>query len=354
MLQLRVDGGAGALADSRAESTRSRQQLREMRARMHEVQSVAQKQAVELSELRKNLPDSSVVTVTRMVASEVLHPGGTVNRGAEDSPMHATSQEDPRGMHTVSSSTCLDHHNLPQFQDAEQSPDRGSSPGNIQPCHNGLVGASGSQLESYGNQGPLGHLQQQNTCGKIAEDVGRVQYPESDRHCAPAASTAAQGQSSGLSESLAPVVDGAAAASSGNRHTAPSPACSRGESLRSSDQSTRTENRLFSRTKTIVTANAFFVNISEQHTAKLPTQAAPPLPPPAPGSAQDTSRHPCSPLSEVHLAGRLSTANGVAPVVVRRSAAGGAAYFRSAMDSAQEVRLDIALGGTGLLRPRRH
>lgn len=55
MLQVRVDGGAGALAESCAESARSRQQLREIKARLLDVQDLAKKQALAIIALQEQL-----------------------------------------------------------------------------------------------------------------------------------------------------------------------------------------------------------------------------------------------------------------------------------------------------------
>ena len=203
VLQIRVDGGAGALVDSRADSTRCRQQLREMRARMHEVQTVAQKQAVELSELRKNLPNSSKKALPHTTALEVLCPASTANLVTESDPTHTPSTQDQHSVvHAASSSICLDHHPVRQCQDDEHSLDGDSSPVNVEPCHNHLVGASASEH----GEGP-GHQRDKHACETTTGGTRRVVSPEAEvgRHCAPATSTAVRAHGSGAGKQSAVV-----------------------------------------------------------------------------------------------------------------------------------------------------
>lgn len=346
VLQIRVDGGAGALADSRAESTRSRQQLREMRARLQEVQCVAQRQAFEVAALREKLPEGCVAEVTRAAAAEVLSQGSKHNTVPEDNPVHTSSSLDnspsPYVVHAATPKSCLDHHTLSRCQDDEHCLNGESFPVNVEPCHSDSV--SRNQQECRQHEELPGRLRDQKAAATDTADMRWVQHPETDveRHCEAAPSQAADRESSEVVVRSSQTAGATAACS---QSVALSHITSRGtpQSLRNLNPSTKTNQRPPSCTKTTITTNPFFTEKSRQPTAAWLTQAAPLLPPPAPGDLQEGWKRPSSPLLVVSPAQRPSTASGVVPIVVRRSSVGGAANLRSAMDPTQQVWLNIPL-----------
>jgi hypothetical protein len=140
VLQIRVDGGTGSLADSRAESARSRQQLREMRARLQEVQSVARSQAIEITALREKLQENCPAEVVHGMESEGLLLGSEHNPVSDQSSECLTTG-DPSMLHGVASKKWMNPVTESQCDDDEHRLDEhrlDESPHmNVKPCPNG-------------------------------------------------------------------------------------------------------------------------------------------------------------------------------------------------------------------------
>jgi hypothetical protein len=332
LLQIRVDGGAGALAESRAESSRSRQQLREMRARLQEVQTVAQRQALEVAALRKKLPEDLVAEVTRGLASDVLCQSSTHDSpAAEVAPVHASSSLDDSQNPSVlvPSTTCDDgscRNMLSQCHDDGRSLDGNSDSSKFKQCSRDSVDHRTNMTDSV--------------------DMDKLQHEEhaAERRSQAASSRAVGGEGP---ESM----DRTMHAYTPDNHAAPrAHIISRGgpHSSYNLDVSGRLNRRKpFWCTNTTVTTDLFSAEKTRQPVDSKPKQVTSMFMHPtlgSPGGLQQAWKHQTS-FIMMDPGERASKVTGAVPVVSRRSSVGGGggANFRSILASSQQVqRLPIA------------
>lgn len=337
VLQIRVDGGAGALANSRAESTRSRQQVRELRARLLEVQSVMQRQALEVVALREKLPEDCVAELSDLI----------YQRSSNDCV--AAEKRDP-SMDTPcvvpTTENFLHYCTLSPGQDGEHSLDGDSCPVNVEPCSGEGGGGSRCQRDICGHQEVVDTVRSSSVAiaGTVVmrEEYGlerRDESPEPFTEVLCEAATSAQDVAGGSETVYQSSQVAVAATPSRTTSAVLSHITSRGRPQSSgSFDSAKTNHRPPSCTKTTVIANPLLAEHPQKSTGAWLTQVAPFLPPPEHGCVQETYKHSTSPLS-ISAAERPCKAGNLAPVVVGRNAVGGAATPRRVLlESAHQVR----------------
>lgn len=334
VLQLRVDGGARALADSRAESARSRQQLREMHSRLLEIQRVATQQASEIALLRGNVTEGHDDNVAYPLTSDMLLHESSCSPAGEEVGLHTARLYNLQSSLVDSakdSDLDLSNDTLAMYRkehsldgdsypvEEEDSPDVGISPKEGHLLKSNEVLCQEQSEKKVSDKGTVDRGAERATHARLDEQqeppgiVEQAADVHAERHGSQLDGNGKQ-----------------AAADSDNGHLSPSNVIgnSRPPSFRSLASSTMKQSAP-------VNSSLCFTDKNMSCASAWLTQGTALLPSSIHWDSKGSSRAFRSP--DMAQEKRLSKVNAAVPTVPRRSSVGGAAIFQSALGSAEQV-----------------